>query len=156
MNACIVKLIAYIGGGCHKTFWNNQLVISFGLNPYLGMKGLKKGPLSHSVIVLTPALVHFPKGPSTYYVTPRGEGGGTASCDMAWQGGGRGVTNVGHNIFVKQTISKVQRIPDVLQIMPRLFMKKFQGKNKPKLSWEKMKRIFLFFSGKWMCWKYSC
>ena len=34
--------------------------------------------------------------------------------------------------FVKQAISKAQRIPKVLQIMPRPFLRILQGKTKPK------------------------
>ena len=65
------------------------------------------------------------KGPSRNYVTRKGEGGGTAGCDMMWQDWGKGITDVWHDIFVKQAISKVRSVTD----HAKTIHKKITGKN---------------------------
>ena len=46
---------------------------------------------------------------------------------------------------MKQAIFKVQIIPEVLQIMPRLFIRKLQGKTKPKFILRKKEENLVIF-----------
>ena len=65
-------------------------------------------------------------------------------CDMEREGDHKYVTR--H--FVKQAISKLQIIPEVLQIMPRVFLRKLQKKTNPRFIFRKKEENSVIFSGK--------